>query len=129
MTYADPRDANYIASANKPHAAALAADYAALGAQLERRGIDIDDITRAVGEFQAWRFRPGAWAPAAHASAAFPDRANRATCSRSSRTARVIHRLTGATPTVSLHLPWDDTDDYRRAARARRGARARASTR
>jgi L-rhamnose isomerase/sugar isomerase len=24
----------------------------------------------------------------------------------------VIHKLTGATPTVSLHLPWDRTDDY-----------------
>ncbi len=23
----------------------------------------------------------------------------------------VIHRLTGATPTVSLHIPWDRTDD------------------
>ena len=39
MNYADPRDASYIASANQPHAAALASDYAALGAQLERRGI------------------------------------------------------------------------------------------
>jgi L-rhamnose isomerase/sugar isomerase len=25
----------------------------------------------------------------------------------------VIHKLTGATPTVSLHLPWDRTDDYK----------------
>src|SRR5260370_40549134 len=24
----------------------------------------------------------------------------------------VIHALTGATPTVSLHLPWDKTNDY-----------------
>src|SRR3954466_9323679 len=24
----------------------------------------------------------------------------------------VIHKLTGATPTVSLHIPWDRTDDY-----------------
>ena len=36
--FADPRDASYIASANQPHAAALAADYTALGIQLERRG-------------------------------------------------------------------------------------------
>jgi L-rhamnose isomerase/sugar isomerase len=52
MTYADPRDASYIASANQPHASALASDYAALGAQLERRGIRIDDITRAVANFK-----------------------------------------------------------------------------
>ena len=31
MNYADPRDANYIASANQPHSSALASDYAALG--------------------------------------------------------------------------------------------------
>ncbi len=24
----------------------------------------------------------------------------------------VVHRLTGATPAVSLHLPWDACDDY-----------------
>jgi L-rhamnose isomerase/sugar isomerase len=52
MNYADPRDATYIASANQPHASALASDYAALGAQLERRGIRIDDITRAVANFK-----------------------------------------------------------------------------
>ena len=37
MSFADPRDANYIASANKPHAAVLATDYTALGVQLQRR--------------------------------------------------------------------------------------------
>ena len=52
MSYADPREAGYIASANQPHAAALASDYAALGAQLERRGVRIDDITRAVANFK-----------------------------------------------------------------------------
>ena len=52
MSFADPRDANYIASANKSHASALATDYAALGAQLQRRGIAIDDITRAVANFK-----------------------------------------------------------------------------
>src|SRR5678815_3774975 len=52
MNYADPRDASYIASANQLHASALASDYAALGAQLERRGIRIDDITRAVANFK-----------------------------------------------------------------------------
>ena len=52
MAFADPRDANYIASANKPHAATLATDYTALGVQLQRRGIAIDDITRAVANFR-----------------------------------------------------------------------------
>ena len=52
MAHADPRDANTIASANKPHAAALAADYSHLGEQLERRGVKIDDVTRAVAGFK-----------------------------------------------------------------------------
>ena len=52
MAFADPRDANYIASANQPHAAALVADYAHLGTQLERRGIKIDEITKAVANFK-----------------------------------------------------------------------------
>ena len=52
MGYADPRDAGFIASANQPQAAALAADYAHLGAQLERRGIRIDEVTRAVANFK-----------------------------------------------------------------------------
>ena len=46
--FADPRDANYIASANQPHAAPLAADYAHLGQQLARSGIQIDEVTKAV---------------------------------------------------------------------------------
>jgi len=50
--FADPRDANYIASANEPQAAAHASDYTALGLQLERRGVKIDDITRAVAHFK-----------------------------------------------------------------------------
>jgi L-rhamnose isomerase/sugar isomerase len=52
MNFADPRDANYIASANEPHASALAADYTALGVQLQRRGISIDEITRKVADFR-----------------------------------------------------------------------------
>ena len=47
LSFADPRDANYIASANQPALAELAADYAHLGEQLARRGVHIDDITRA----------------------------------------------------------------------------------
>ena len=33
-------------------------------------------------------------------------------CSRKLEDCGVIHQLTGATPTVSLHLPWDKTDDF-----------------
>ena len=50
--FADPRDASYIAAANQLETAALNADYTALGIQLERRGVRIDEITRAVANFK-----------------------------------------------------------------------------
>src|SRR3954463_4235748 len=31
--------------------------------------------------------------------------------------AAVVHRLTGAAPTVALHIPWDEVDDYGALAR------------
>ena len=52
-------------------AAALDADYAALAAQLQRRGIDIER-SRAGSRSLASRSRPGAWARAAPALRAFP---------------------------------------------------------
>jgi len=111
MSFADPRDANYIASANKPHAAALAGDYAALGAQLERRGIAIDDITRAVANF---RVAIPSWGVGTGGTrfGRFPGAGEPRNVFEKLEDCGVIHRLTGATPTVSLHLPWDKTDDF-----------------
>jgi len=111
MNYADPRDANYIASANKPHAAALAADYAALGAQLERRGIAIDHITRAVANF---RVAIPSWGVGTGGTrfGRFPGPGEPRNVFEKLEDCAVIHRLTGATPSVSLHLPWDRTDDF-----------------
>ena len=59
----------------------------ALGEQLDRRGIDIDAITRARSRPSASPSPPGASAPAAPASPASPAPASRATSSTSSRTA------------------------------------------
>ena len=111
MSFADPRDANYIASANKLHATALAADYAALGAQLERRGIAIDDITRAVANF---RVAIPSWGVGTGGTrfGRFPGLGEPRNVFEKLEDCGVIHRLTGATPTVSLHLPWDKTDDF-----------------
>ena len=111
MSFADPRDANYIASANKPHAAALAADYSALGAQLERRGIAIDDITRAVANF---RVAIPSWGVGTGGTrfGRFPGTGEPRNVFEKLEDCSVIHRLTAATPTVSLHLPWDKTDDF-----------------
>src|SRR6478736_5834124 len=112
MNYADPRDASYIASANQPHASALASDYAALGAQLERRGVRIDDITRAVASFKvavpSWGVGTGGTR-----FGRFPGAGEPRNVFEKLEDCAVIHKLTGATPTVSLHLPWDRTDDYK----------------
>jgi len=111
MGYADPRDAGYIASANQPHAAALATDYAHLGAQLERRGIRIDDVTRAVASFKvaipSWGVGTGGTR-----FGRFPGPGEPRNVFEKLEDCAVIHRLTGATPTVSLHIPWDRTDDW-----------------
>ena len=112
MNYADPRDASYIASANQLHASALASDYAALGAQLERRGIRIDDITRAVANFKvaipSWGVGTGGTR-----FGRFPGLGEPRNVFEKLEDCAVIHKLTAATPTVSLHLPWDRTDDYK----------------
>jgi L-rhamnose isomerase/sugar isomerase len=111
MTYADPRDANYIASVNQSHASHLAADYAALGAQLDRRGIRIDDITRSVAGFKvaipSWGVGTGGTR-----FGRFPGPGEPRNVFEKLDDCAVIHKLTGATPTVSLHIPWDRTDDY-----------------
>jgi L-rhamnose isomerase/sugar isomerase len=111
MNFADPRDASYIASANKSHASALAADYAALGTQLQRRGISIDEITRKVAEF---RVAIPSWGVGTGGTrfGRFPGPGEPRTVFEKLEDCGVIHKLTAATPTVSLHIPWDRTDDF-----------------
>jgi len=111
MSYADPRDANYIASSNKAHAATQAADYAALGLQLARRQVDIDQITRRVAAFKvaipSWGVGTGGTR-----FGRFPGPGEPRNVFEKLEDCAVIQRLTGATPTVSLHIPWDRSDDY-----------------
>ncbi|MEO8061263.1 MAG: L-rhamnose catabolism isomerase [Pseudomonadota bacterium] len=111
MTYADPRDANYLASANKPLTSVLSSDYTALGAQLERRGIKIDDITKAVANFKvavpSWGVGTGGTR-----FGRFPGIGEPRNIFEKLEDCAVINKVTGATPTVSLHIPWDKTDDY-----------------
>jgi L-rhamnose isomerase/sugar isomerase len=107
---ADPRDAGYIAACNAALAADLDADYAALGLQLKRRGIDIDAITTAVAGFAvaipSWGVGTGGTR-----FARFPGPGEPRNVFEKLEDCAVIHKLTAATPTVSLHLPWDRTDD------------------
>ena len=103
-------DANFIAEANAPLRAELDADYETLGKQLRRRGIDIDQIADAVSRFQvalpSWGVGTGGTRFARYPGPGEPrdvfDKLD--DCA-------VIHRLTGATPEVSLHFPWDQAED------------------
>ncbi len=110
--FADPRDANFIASANQPLAADLAADYANLGTQLARRGLDIDAITKAVAGFKvaipSWGVGTGGTR-----FGRFPGPGEPRNVFEKLEDCGVIFKLTRATPTVSLHIPWDRTDDFR----------------
>jgi L-rhamnose isomerase/sugar isomerase len=110
-TQGGPRDRGFIAAANQPLAAGIARDYAALGTSLSARGIDIDAITRAVGSFgvalPSWGVGTGGTR-----FARFPGVGEPRNVFEKLEDCAVIHALTAATPTVSLHIPWDRTDDY-----------------
>src|ERR1700736_2960645 len=109
-TASDPRDKNFIADANAPLRADLAADYSMLGGMLRRRGIEIDAITREVAGFAvaipSWGVGTGGTRFARFAGPGEPRNVF-----EKLEDCAVIQGLTGATPTVSLHLPWDATDD------------------
>jgi len=51
ISQANPRDAQFIAAQNLPLRDALDSDYHALGQALERRGVAIDQVTKAVAGF------------------------------------------------------------------------------
>ncbi|HEY0943492.1 MAG TPA: L-rhamnose catabolism isomerase [Steroidobacter sp.] len=108
--FSDPRARSFIADCNKPLQRDLDADYAALGAILQRRGIDIDAVTAKVAGFgvaiPSWGVGTGGTR-----FARFPGQGEPRNVFEKLEDCGVIHSLTGATPTVSLHLPWDYTDD------------------
>jgi L-rhamnose isomerase/sugar isomerase len=108
-TAASVRDPQYIADCNAPLRAALQADYETLGAQLSRRGVEIERITRAVGLFHvaipSWGVGTGGTR-----FARFPGPGEPRNVFDKLDDCAVIHALTAATPAVSLHLPWDRAD-------------------
>ncbi|MCB0914048.1 MAG: hypothetical protein KDB60_20770, partial [Propionibacteriaceae bacterium] len=88
------------------------ADYVALGAQLSRRGIDIDSITAAVADFAvaipSWGVGTGGTR-----FARFPGAGEPRDIFDKLDDCAVINQLAQATPTVSLHIPWDKVKDLK----------------
>ena len=103
-------DPNFIAKANAKLAGDLDHDYAALGKQLARRGVDIEKVTDAVARFgvaiPSWGVGTGGTR-----FGRFPGLGEPRHVMDKLEDCAVIHQLTGATPTVSLHFPWDEPDD------------------
>ena len=102
-------DTDTIAAANEAAEPSLRAEYDALGATLDRRGIDIAAIKDRVA---AYGVAVPSWGVGTGGTrfARFPGPGEPASIFDKLDDCGVIHRLTGATPRVSLHIPWDDAD-------------------
>ncbi|WOI57663.1 L-rhamnose catabolism isomerase [Palleronia sp. LCG004] len=111
-------DDSHIAAANEADEARLRAEYDALGEQLDRRGIDIATVTEKVA---AYGIAVPSWGVGTGGTrfARFPGAGEPATIFDKLDDCGVIHRLAGATPRVSLHIPWDDADPADLRAKAK----------
>jgi L-rhamnose isomerase / sugar isomerase len=106
-----------ISSGNEKHLSALRSDYAALGEKLARSGIDIEKIKAKAAAFSvavpSWGVGTGGTR-----FARFPGSGEPRNIFDKLDDCAVIHRLTGATPRVSLHIPWDKVDPAELKAKA-----------
>jgi L-rhamnose isomerase/sugar isomerase len=98
-----------IEAENQRQAAAHRADYDALANHLARRGIDIEWITEKVSAFHvavpSWGVGTGGTR-----FARFPGEGEPRHIFDKLEDCAAINQLTRATPTVSLHIPWDKAD-------------------
>lgn len=106
-----------IAKTNGEAEAGLRADYDALGEHLARRGIDIDTVKAKVAAYgvaiPSWGVGTGGTR-----FARFPGPGEPRDIFDKMDDCAVIHQLTGATPSVSLHIPWDKADPAALKAKA-----------
>ncbi len=113
MSYRIPD--SLIAEENAKRASALEDDYAALGRQLKRRGLDIEAITAKVAAFAVavptWGVGTGGTR-----FARFPGPGEPRNVFDKLEDCAAIQQLTRATPTCSPHFPWDRVSDYRELA-------------
>lgn len=109
MTFAITAD--FIASENNKQEANLGDDYAALGRQLARRGIDIEAMTKRAMDYAVavptWGVGTGGTR-----FARFPGLGEPRNIHDKLADCGVVHQLARATPSVSPHFPWDKVSDY-----------------
>src|SRR3954466_5350351 len=106
-------DNGRVAEHNARLKANLEADYAALGGMLQRRGVDIEKLP---AQAQTFAVAVPSWGVGTGGTrfARFPGMGEPSNIFDKLDDCAVIHQLTRATPTVSLHIPWDKVDDPRR---------------
>jgi len=105
-------DAALLEKHNAARLPALKRDYEALGEQLDRRGVSIDAIKKKVAGFgvaiPSWGVGTGGTR-----FARFPGPGEPRDIFDKLADCAVIQSLTRATPSVSLHIPWDKADPAR----------------
>jgi L-rhamnose isomerase/sugar isomerase len=102
-----------IAATNEALEARHDADYSALGDQLDARGIDIE---RLVVEAMTYTVTLPSWGTGTGGTrfARFPGGGEPQSVFDKIEDCAVVHQLSGCTPSVSLHIPWDYTTDTQR---------------
>ncbi|WP_075292457.1 L-rhamnose catabolism isomerase [Pararhizobium arenae] len=101
-----------LATENDKGRVTLSSDYKALGEQLARRGIDIDTVKAKVA---AYGVAVPSWGVGTGGTrfARFPGKGEPRNIFDKIEDCSVIQQLTRATPTVSLHIPWDKVSDLK----------------
>jgi L-rhamnose isomerase/sugar isomerase len=105
-----PIDPSLIEEKNQVLASDLDSDFASLGERLARRGVDIDQLTARV---QALEVAIPSWGVGTGGTrfARFPGQGEPRNVLEKLDDCAVIQQLGRATPSVSLHFPWDKPRD------------------
>jgi L-rhamnose isomerase/sugar isomerase len=111
MAVSLPLSGDQIEAHNAERTAALQDDYASLGRQLERRGVDIDQVKAKVAGFSV---AVPSWGAGRGGTrfAKFPIPGEPTNIHEKLEDCAVIQQLSRATPRVSPHFPWDKVSDY-----------------
>lgn len=100
----------FIAEQNQDAQTWLTEDYEHLGKQLQRRGVDIESLTERA---QSFRVAVPSWGVGTGGTrfARFPGAGEPRGIYEKLEDCATINKLVRATPTVSLHIPWDKPAD------------------
>lgn len=108
---AGPLSNDQVAASNAMRIDALRDDYASLGRQLERRGIDIGAMK---AKASAFGVAVPSWGSGRGGTrfAKFPIPGEPTNIHEKLEDCAIVHQLSRVTPRVSPHFPWDKVSDY-----------------